>query len=190
MSFIILTDTVHLLHVRQYLIHLETRDGVLHVFVYPALYLCGSTPCGWVGSGRVEWDAATFSWISKARMVGWGIPLILAHHDLEENSWRRDKAGDNRGQSHLFLSCNMFLGEIKQMRYFLLTRITRWNFSSPSEQVLFWLSRLIKADPEEAEPRTASGNQSGVFYLYHSKQQHSHCQPGYWSPLWVFNPHN
>lgn len=94
--------------------------------VFTALYLCGSTPFGWVGSGWVEWDGAAFSWISKPCMVGWGIPHILGHHDLkafQRGMYEKETDEDTRRPAWKrtvapFLFCNAFLSEIKWMRYF------------------------------------------------------------------------
>lgn len=82
--------------------------------VYLLLQLRGSTPPGgseWAPGGS-EWDGATaFSWISKPRVEGWGIPHILAHHDLKPFQWQFMKQGPSRRpkrERETFLFSNTF----------------------------------------------------------------------------------
>lgn len=153
----------------------------------------------WVGS-RWFWVGRSHSFFLdfKASCGGLGNPTHLSTSRSEALSVAIYETGTEqktKERERLFYPATHFPKEIKQMRYFRaggcgLNKV-KPQLTVRTECYFISLSHLIKADPEETRLQTVSGNQSGMFGLHRSKQQHSLCQRADWfTPLWGFNPHN
>lgn len=99
------------------------------LFVYPALYLCGSAPPGSVGSGPYEWACLGFQ-----SLVWWAGESHSSQHitiwrPLNESLW------ENRRQQKCERTVTPFIFLERWNRYFRIIKTK-----------LFWLWHVIKAE--------------------------------------------